>query len=104
MTQALTVDQLYERFAPLGDLEISEMMGGQAIYCNGFFFGIMFKGKLYFKTNDRTAADYRSRGMGPFAPSTKVKLTNFHEVPPDVLAADHLLLDWATRSIGTENG
>lgn len=93
-----------ERLTALGNVDGQEMFGGLALYVEGFFIGIVYKAKLYLKTNDQTAREFRARGMGPFAPSDKVTLTNFHEVPAEVLNDEHALLDWAGKSIGTQNG
>ena len=48
---AFVQDQLHA----LGDVECRAMFGGRGLYHRGVFFGILFKGRLYFKTDATTA-------------------------------------------------
>ena len=61
------------------------MFGGYGLYCGRVFFGIVHKGRLYFKTNATTAPRYRKREMKPFRPNAKQTLNTYYEVPVDVL-------------------
>jgi DNA transformation protein and related proteins len=62
------------------------------------FFGIVHKGRLYFKTNATTAPRYRERGMKPFRPSAKQTLTTYYQVPVDVLENAGELTIWAQQA------
>ena len=42
------------------------MFGGFGLYSGDVFFGIIFQGRLYFKTNSKTRSQYIERGMKPF--------------------------------------
>ncbi len=75
------------------------MFGGHGIYCNGIFFGIIHKGRLYFKTNDKTRPEYIDEGMKPFRPNVKQTLKNYYEVPVDVMEDPDRLVDWAVKVI-----
>lgn len=61
------------------------MFGCHGLYHNDIFFGIIFKGRLYFKTDSATRAEYLEHGMKPFRPSSKQTLKNYYEVPADVI-------------------
>ena len=76
------------------------MFGGFGLYRQGVFFGILHKGRLYFKTNDQTRPAYEEYGMQPFRPSDKQTLKNYYEVPPDILEDGDELVRWAEQAAG----
>ena len=61
------LDQLRE----LDDVEARRMFGGYGLYQDETFFGIIHKGKLYFKVDESTIGEYRKRKMKPFRPNAK---------------------------------
>lgn len=71
------------------------MFGGFGLYHGDIFFGILHKGRLYFKTDDQTRPVYQEYGMKPFRPSDKQTLKNYYEVPPDILESEDDLVLWA---------
>lgn len=71
------------------------MFGGYGLYRRATFFGIIHKGRLYFKTNECTRPDYQARGMQPFRPNNKQTLTNYYEVPIEVVENAEDLTMWA---------
>ena len=64
-----------------------------------FFFGIISKGQLYFKTDQATAKDYLEKGMQPFRPNSKQTLKNYYEVPAEVLEDEDELAEWVRKSV-----
>ena len=68
------------------------------LYCGRVFFGIVQKGRLYFKTNATTAPRYRKREMKPFRPNAKQTLNTYYEVPVDVLEDAEELTIWAQQA------
>jgi DNA transformation protein len=77
------------------------MFGGIGIYHAQMFFGILHKGRLYFKTDAAGRAAYVERGMGPFRPKRGMTLTSYYEVPPDVIDDSDTLCEWARRAIAS---
>ncbi len=75
------------------------MFGGYGLYAGTRFFGIVFKGRLYFKTDAESASAYREQGMAAFRPSATQTLRNYYEVPPDVLEDGETLVQWAEEAI-----
>jgi DNA transformation protein len=75
------------------------MFGGYGLSYLGTFFGIVHKGRLYFKVNSNTIALYKELGMKPFRPNAKQTLTSFYEVPTDVLEDAEELTSWAGQSV-----
>ncbi len=82
----------------LGQVECRAMFGGHGVYHNGVFFGIIFKGRLYFKTCKLTLPRYLEHGMKPFRPNAKQTLKNYLEVPADILEDADQLTDWAVEA------
>ena len=59
------------------------------------------RGRLFFKTDAQSQADYTARGMGPFTYEMKGKVMtmSYHEVPPNVLEQPQELAGWARKAI-----
>lgn len=75
------------------------MFGGYGIYRRGAFFGIVYRNRLYFKTDDRTAVKYVERGMDCFQPGAGKRMRHFHEVPGDVIEDAPELCAWALEAV-----
>ena len=92
-----------DQLSALPEIRAKAMFGAHGIYCGEYFFGILDEGRLFFKTDERSKADYVSRGMPPFTYESKGKLMtmSYHEVPPEVLESPLELVDWARRAIAT---
>ncbi len=79
-------------------VEARAMFGGYGLYHGARFFGIVFKGRVFFKTDRDTRSLYEERGMKPFQPGAKQTLKNYYEVPADVLEDTDELVDWAKKA------
>jgi len=75
------------------------MFGGFGLYHRDLFFGILHKGRLYFKTDDQTRPAYEECGMKPFRASAKQTLKNYYEVPSDILENEEELIFWAREAV-----
>ncbi|MEX5215807.1 MAG: TfoX/Sxy family protein [Nitrospiraceae bacterium] len=62
------------------------------------FFGIIHRGRLYFKTDERTRAAYLARGMTPFRPNPKQTLKTYYDVPVEVIEDTEQLIAWARQA------
>ena len=82
-----------------GGVVARAMFGGHGLYHGDAFFGIIFNGRLYFKTNASTLASYRERGMKPFRPNARQMLKSYYEVPVDVIEEPDLLAEWAQAAV-----
>ena len=89
------LDQLRD----LGGVTCRAMFGGYGLYSNGAFFGILYKGRLYFKTDATTALTYIEKGMKPFRPNTKQTLKTYFEVPVEMIEDSDLLVDWVKKAV-----
>jgi DNA transformation protein len=91
-----------DQLAALPEVRARAMFGSYGLYSGEHFFGILDEGRLFFKTDERSKADYTARGMRPIAYESKGRLVtmNFYEVPPDVLEQPQELAEWARKAIG----
>ena len=95
--KAFVLDQL----SALPEVRARAMFGGHGLCSGEHFFGILDEGRLFFKTDAQSQADYTARGMGPFTYESKGKVLtmSYHEVPPDVLEQPQELAGWARKAI-----
>jgi DNA transformation protein len=95
--KAFVLDQL----GALPEVRAKAMFGAHGIYSGGKFFAILDEGRLFFKTDAASQAEYTARGMGPFTYEMKGKVMtmSYHEVPPEVLEQPQELTAWARHAI-----
>ena len=91
-----------DQLSALPEVRSRAMFGAHGLYAGEHFFGIVDEGRLFFKTDARSQADYTARGMGPFTYESRGKkmTMSYHEVPPDVLENPQELAEWARKAIG----
>ena len=97
-------DRVLDRLSRLGDVTSRPLFGGHGLYWRETIFGIVFGDRLYLKVDDRSKADFVSRGMGPFRPNDRQTLKSYYEVPPEVLADPEALLSWAGEALRAGQG
>lgn len=81
-------------------VDIRPMFGGYGLYRDDVFFGILYKGRLYFRTGPLTRKEYVRRGMKPFKPNARMTSKTYYEVPADVLEDRDMLRAWADKALG----
>src|SRR5258706_6994222 len=92
------VDQLHEP----DEIEARRMFGGYGLYRDETFFGILHKGKLFFKIDESTVGEYRKRKMKPFRPNAKQTLKSYYQVPADVIENADELRVWAVKAVSCQ--
>lgn len=92
-------DFVLDQLRDLGTVDCRATFGGHALYCGGVFFGILYRGALYLKTDQMTRPEYERRGMEPFRPNEHQTLKSYYEVPADILEDPEALVHWATQAI-----
>lgn len=95
-------DFVLDQLEDVGQVEARRMFGGQGLYRGKVFFGIIFKGRLYFKTSLETRPKYLKEGMGPFSPNNKQTLKNYFEVPVDIVEDRDVLASWALEAVNLQ--
>ena len=102
MTNEELLATVLERLQPL-PVTARSMFGGKGLYFDGTFFGVIFDGVLYFRTDDDSRAGYTSREMPALQPKYRPRgpktVDRHFQVPPDVLADASLLRKWALRAV-----
>lgn len=91
-------DFVLDQLGGLTAVTCCAMFGGYGLYQGEAFFGIIHKGRLYFKTRSLTAPAYLARGMKSFRPNAKQMLKTYYEVPVDIIEDEEQLIDWAERA------
>ena len=91
-------DFVLDQLADLRGLTCRAMFGGYGLRYRDTFFGIVHKGRLYFKVTPATVALYQEQGMKPFKPNAKQTLTSYYEVPLDVIEDAEQLTGWAKQA------
>jgi DNA transformation protein and related proteins len=88
-----------DQLGSLDDVEARRMFGGHGLYQDETFFGIIHKGRLYFKTDEHTVAAYRRRKMKLFRPNPKQTLRSYYQVPVEIIEDGDWLGAWAEAAI-----
>jgi DNA transformation protein len=90
-----------DQLGALPEARARAMFGAYGLYQGEQFFAILDQGRLFFKTDKVSQADYEARGMGPFTYESRGRVVtmSFHEVPPEVLENAPELVAWARRAI-----
>jgi DNA transformation protein len=91
-------DFVLDQLANVRGITCRAMFGGFGLYQGEIFFGIIHKGRLYFKTDATSRSTYIQRGIKPFRPNAKQTLKHYYEVPVDVLEDGEQLTTWAARA------
>ena len=92
-------DFVLDQLAGLDDVEARRMFGGHGLYRGETFFGIVHRGKLFFKIDESTVGKYRKQKMKPFRPNGKQTLRSYYQVPADVIEDADELRQWAARAV-----
>ena len=91
-------DFVLDQLHGMGRIACRPMFGGYGLYRDEAFFGIVFEGRLYFRTTSKSIAQYRERGMRPFRPSAKMTLQSYYEVPVEIIEDLEQLTAWAKQA------
>ncbi len=104
MKQDSFKDFVLDQLTELRGVTCRAMFGGYGLYAGKIFFGILHKGRLYFKTTPSTLPAYRAKGMRPFRPNTKQTLKTYYEVPVGIIEDAEQLALWAEQAVGPHKG
>jgi DNA transformation protein len=92
-------DYVLDQLDGLDAVSARSMFGGHGIYRHGEFFGIVFDGRVYFRTDESTREAYVAHGSRPFEPTPRQRLKNYYEVPADVIEDREQLVEWAGAAV-----
>ena len=91
-------DFVLDQLNDLCGVTCQAMFGGYGLYREGIFFGIVHKGRLYFKTDETSRAGYLKLGMKPFRPNARQTLKDYYEVPVEIIEDREQLEQWAATA------
>ena len=92
-------DYILDQLAGIDGIACRAMFGGFGLYRGTVFFGILHRGRLFLKTDAESRAAFEARGMECFRPSARQRLTQYMEVPPDIIDSADELREWTLQSI-----
>ena len=95
-------DFVLDQLADLRGLTCRAMFGGYGLRYRESFFGIIHKGRLYFKVTPETVESYQAMGTKPFRVTSRMTLKTYYEVPADILEDATLLVEWAETAVTTQ--
>jgi len=95
------LEYILEQLQGLGRLTSRRMFSGAGLYSDGLFFGLLYKDRLYFKTEDSTRPEYEERGSEGFRPrpNTARLQMRYYTVPAEVLEDSQELVKWARQAV-----
>lgn len=93
------VEFVCDQLTGFDGIQYKPMFGGYGLYEGTVFFGIVYDGRLYFKTDETTRGRYEEFGAGPFQPNAKQTLKNYFEVPVDAIEDLSTLNDLAHEAV-----
>jgi len=96
-------DFILDQLSEFDGVEARRMFGGHGLYRDETFFGIVHKGKLFFKIDDNTVDEYRKRKMKPFRPTAKQTLKSYYQVPVEIIEDADALRQWAAKAVMCQN-
>lgn len=96
-------DFVLDQLADLRWVTVKAMFGGYGLYRDRTFFGIVHRGRLYFKTDETSRATYLTRGMKPFRPNAKQTLKTYYEVPVEIIEDREQLVVWARTAAASRS-
>jgi len=91
-------DFVLDQLGGLGFVACRRMFGGYGLYLSETFFAILYRNRVYFKTDATSRAEYVAAGTGPFRPRAGKTLKNYYEVPVDVVEDADTLVAWARKA------
>jgi len=92
------VEYVCDQLAGFDAITYKPMFGGYGLYDGVLFFGIVYDGRLYLKTDETTRHRYVAWDMGPFQPNARQTLKSYYEVPADAIDDAALLSELAEES------
>lgn len=88
-----------EQVRGLGVVLCRPMFGGHGLVHDKRFFGIIHKGRVYFKVSEATKGGYVAAGSEVFTPGKGRSLLSFYEVPSDIVEAPKRMVEWAREAV-----
>ena len=92
-------EMIIEQLEQLPLFRSKRMFGGIGLFCADRFFGLIYRGSVYFRTDDVTRTAYTDLGMHYFQPNEKQYLKKYFEVPANIIEDNEAFLSWAETAL-----
>ena len=87
-------DFVLDQLEGLDGVRSRAMFGGHGLYLEEEFFGMIWKGRLFLRTDGTSREEYRAMGSEPIPFGDDVKSNTYWSVPEDVLEDPRRLREW----------
>jgi DNA transformation protein and related proteins len=91
-------DRFDDLFAPFGKVKLRRMFGAEGLFRDGLMFGIVYRERIYFKTNEDSRQAFITEGASPLYYEFKNAegvLTSYYELPDRLYDDPDELTEWA---------
>jgi DNA transformation protein and related proteins len=91
-------DRFDDLFAPFGKIVVRRMFGAEGLFRDGLMFGIVYRERIYFKTNEDSRQAFIVEGASPLYyefKSAEGVLTSYYELPDRLYDDPDELTEWA---------
>lgn len=94
------VEFVRDQLRPWGGIVARRMFSSQGLFRNGAMFALVHDDTLYFRTDERSVADFAAAGMGPFhyTRGGRTVALAYHAVPAEILDEADRLAAWAEKA------
>jgi DNA transformation protein and related proteins len=96
------IERLESSLTPLGAFRSRPMFGGQGLYLDDVFFGLIAYDKFYLKTDEQNRGDYVNAKVKPFSFESKRKglvVTSYWQCPNVVMKDARELRQWIGKAL-----
>jgi DNA transformation protein len=101
MRDASLRDFVLDQLEGLDGVSARPMFGGHGLYLGEEFFGMVWRGRAWFRTDDASRAEYRALGSEPIGFGKDPGSNQYWSVPEDVLEDASRLRAWARAAAAT---
>jgi DNA transformation protein len=96
------IERLESSLTPLGAFRSRPMFGGQGLYLDDVFFGLIAYDKFYLKTDEQNRGDYVKAKVKPFSFESARKglvVTSYWQCPDAVMKDARKLRQWIGKAL-----
>lgn len=97
------VRQVLEQLAGMDRVAARPMFGGIGLYRGARLFGVVHRGAVYLRADDGMRRDLARRGTGAFRLYRGRVITNYWQLPADLVSDKRRIRAWARRALAASD-
>ena len=97
------VRQVLEQLAGMDRVASRPMFGGIGLYRGARLFAVVYRGALYLRADDGMRRDLARRGTGPFRLYRGRVVTNYWQLPTELIGDKRRIRAWARRAMAASD-